>query len=394
MPTLSKAFPTGASNQIPLIQMLTWISCFLTEIMLGPLAYYDYLIHERDQGRIPTELNWGIWALIIIPIIRVTLLAFALRREGIFLAVLTLIFGFTSPVFTPFTPLAASALIGMRLGRKGLYICLLLTIPCLAISWYFYPFGTGSSWQANLVDSSEWFIAITATTLLGILLRRQSLFTQTQYALGRSEERARISREMHDALAHHLSLISLHSTALAGRENLSPTTIADISSRIHTASTQASNELRKILHLLHKDGSGDHSNVHWEDIQAIIDSERAAGFTIDLRHGTDWPDPFQQATSQARHTALRFTQEALTNASKYGVNKQISLLFATDGHHLIIECTNPTARSPLPTPQSSRLGLAGLQERLELIGGDLSIRRRKRHFTLQARIPMTGSSNE
>ena len=73
--------------------------------------------------------------------------------------------------------------------------------------------------------------------------------TDARVARARSEERAHISREMHDSLAQRISLISLHAAALASRPDLDAERTAHTASTIRTMAAEAGKELRQILHV-------------------------------------------------------------------------------------------------------------------------------------------------
>ncbi|HEY0278880.1 MAG TPA: histidine kinase [Solirubrobacterales bacterium] len=185
----------------------------------------------------------------------------------------------------------------------------------------------------------------------------------------RAAERERIAREMHDVLAHRISLLSLHAGALEYRPDAPPEEIAATAGVVREAAAEALEELRDVIGVLREgtDAESRPPQPTLADLPALVEESRAAGMRIeaDLDFGED------DAGSVGR-TAFRIVQEALTNARKHapGTLVRVRVERAEDGE-LTIEVRNRAPLTPAPTLPGAGSGLIGIGERVELIGGEL-----------------------
>lgn len=208
-------------------------------------------------------------------------------------------------------------------------------------------------------------------------------------AQARSGERARIAREMHDVLAHRISLLTLHAGALAYRDGLPPEEVRRTAAVIQDTSHQALTELRGILGVL-RQGPGDAlpelPQPDADDLPELIAEARSAGVRIHY-DDTHWPSGIPVPTGRALY---RIVQEALTNARKHARDTTVTVaLTGSPRDGLTLRVTNPlrVGSAPDGTPESG-LGLVGVAERVELVGGRLTHRiTPDDRFTLEAWIP-------
>ena len=366
------------------IQWLLWgasaivTAIFLLDIAVSLNADLHALHHERTWW----EALW-FWMQVVSPIAAQFLLLPAFRRRGLllpaacmFLSVL-LPGGFHVPAFV------AAALLGTRSKAWSLPIALGSQVVGTALGLAVSPFPwRWADWWTEL----PYLVYTVTAVLLGILLTNHQELTEARVARARSQERARISREMHDSLAQRISLISLHAAALASRRDLDAEQAARTAGTIRAMAAEAGHELRQILHVLHDDGSGDEAAVVWGDVARTIDHYRETGMDIRLNTGQDWERSFNEAGAATRHAVLRTVEEALANAHRHGSESSAQLNLETGGAVLVVECINPVARPTLPQPGHG-LGLPGLRERMRLLGGRLSLAREAGVFTLRAELP-------
>ncbi len=183
-------------------------------------------------------------------------------------------------------------------------------------------------------------------------------------------ERARIAREMHDVLAHKVSLIALHAGALEVNPDAGAPRVEEVAGVIRVTAVQALEELRAVLGLLRQGAEpGDDlaPPPQAEDIARLVESSRAAGLDLDYHAGVaGLPDGIAR-------TAYRVVQEALTNVLKHAPGAAASVALTGDEHAgVTVTVENgppPTAAAPaLP---GSGAGLVGLGERVRLLGGRL-----------------------
>jgi signal transduction histidine kinase len=190
----------------------------------------------------------------------------------------------------------------------------------------------------------------------------------------RYAERTRIAREMHDVLAHRISLLSLHAGALEFRPDAPSDEIARAAAVIRASAHQALEDLRAVIGVL-RDGTDGHGPQPPQPTLAalpgLLEESRAAGMRV--RTEVRLPDLAAVPDAIGRH-ALRIVQEALTNARKHATSAPVELrLEGAPGHDLEIDVRNPlpalaTAEPKIP---GTGAGLLGLTERAALSGGRL-----------------------
>jgi signal transduction histidine kinase len=204
----------------------------------------------------------------------------------------------------------------------------------------------------------------------------------------RSAERERIAREMHDVLAHRLSLLSLHAGALEFRPGAPPEEIAATAGVVREAASAALEELRDVVGVLREGTDADirRPQPTLADLPTLIEESRAAGMRIEAE--LELPDP-GGATSVGR-TAYRVVQEGLTNARKHAPGVLVRVKITSSEEALRIEIGNP---APLVPPPASAFpgagsGLVGLGERVQLADGELRHEVRPGgEFVLEATLP-------
>jgi signal transduction histidine kinase len=202
-----------------------------------------------------------------------------------------------------------------------------------------------------------------------------------QVEWAREAERTRIAREMHDAIAHQVSLMVVHAGALeVDAPDLETRHTAEL---IRSTGRQALTSLRQALHVL-RTPVAEPSTL--DDLDRLLQQSRAAGLPVRRTdHGTIRPVP-----AIAQHTAYRVVQEALTNVHKHaaGAATEVTVRYRAADLEVTVHNGPPTAgRTPHRLPGSG-LGLTGLGERLQLISGDLAAcPGSDGGFTVTARIP-------
>jgi signal transduction histidine kinase len=197
---------------------------------------------------------------------------------------------------------------------------------------------------------------------------------QLRVEQARQHERARIAREMHDVLAHRISLLSLHAGALEFHPDASPEEIARAAGVIRASAHDALEDLRAVIGVLREgtDGAGpERPQPTLSDLPALIEESREAGMHV--RFECELPDPGAVPEATGR-SAYRIVQEGLTNARKHARGAAVEVTVAgTAGTGLTIEIRN---RLPVGVAAASEIpgtgtGIVGLAERASLAGGRL-----------------------
>ncbi|MGK5681827.1 histidine kinase [Actinoplanes sp. URMC 104] len=229
--------------------------------------------------------------------------------------------------------------------------------------------------------------AITIVCLWGMVIRsrrrlvhslrdraeRAEAEQQLRVAQARSVERNRIAREMHDVLAHRISLLSLHAGALEIKPGATPEEVARAAGVIRASAHQALQDLREVIGVLRtdqSDGAPEPPQPTLGALPALAEESRAAGVkvTLDVRI-----EPASVPEGAGR-TAYRIVQEGLTNARKHAPGTAVRVDVAgSAGAGLVIDIRNPWpvggASGGIP---GTGTGLIGLTERAMLAGGRLT----------------------
>jgi signal transduction histidine kinase len=216
--------------------------------------------------------------------------------------------------------------------------------------------------------------------------RRAEAEQGRRVAEARMSERRRIAREMHDVLAHRLSLLATFAGALEYRPDAPPERLSNAAGVVRSGVHQALEELREVISLLRDDdpdGDGVHPQPVLADVPRLVGESRDAGAEVLLREAVDEPEGAPPAVAR---TAYRVIQEGLTNARKHAAGQPVRVtLSGGPGTGLEVEVRNRLA-APGTLP-SGGAGLVGLTERVSLAGGRLDHHESGGEFRLHASIP-------
>ncbi|MFB6775550.1 sensor histidine kinase [Streptomyces sp. NPDC056337] len=287
-----------------------------------------------------TTAATGVWGWPMLPLLLVSLFDLAARRR----AALAAGCGIAVLAANTVAPTAVSL---WRPQQYGASLFLLLAI-------------VGGLWMGNrrrLVKA------------LGSEVEHLRVERELREEASRTAERARIAAEMHDVLAHRLSLIALHTGVLATKTDTLPAPVADRLALLRTASTEALTDLRDILGALHDPhtDAGAPPTPVLRDVRELVEQARAAGQQVDLHiqgHA-------EQAPAAHRLALYRLVQEGLTNARKHAFGAPVTVRVDYGPPATVVEVTNlPGAPAAHAAP--SGYGLVGLRERVRALGGHLS----------------------
>ncbi|UMG91653.1 histidine kinase [Nocardioides sp. TF02-7] len=292
-------------------------------------------------------------------------------------------------LLTPFTSFGAGAIILATISlatRRNWWQVITIGLLALVMNWAYYEV------QPNADTDPFWLTVVFAVTFTAAAIawgmfigsRRELIWTLRQRAETaeaerdlraaqvRSNERARIAREMHDVLAHRISQISLHAGALTFRDDLSADQMRSSLAVIQEKAHEALTDLRVVLGVLRdEEGGGPLTGPQptYADVPALVEDARAAGAAIDyddqLPREPSLPDVVGR-------TIFRIVQEGITNAAKHAPAATLRVRIdgsPTDGVEVVL--CNALGFGPTRTPGAG-LGLVGLAERAQLRGGRLT----------------------
>ncbi len=178
-------------------------------------------------------------------------------------------------------------------------------------------------------------------------------------------ERARIAAELHDVVAHAISLMVVQAGA-GQRLAVSEPELADEAlSVIATAARQAEEDLDRLAGLLAPDSTGPDEDLLL--VQEIVERAEAAGLPVTLRLEGD----SGAVRGIVAHTALRVVQEGLTNALRYAPGAPVNVTLRTGAADLDLTVANAAPASETHLELGSGYGLTGLRERVAACGGTL-----------------------
>ncbi|WP_433355007.1 sensor histidine kinase [Microtetraspora malaysiensis] len=237
-----------------------------------------------------------------------------------------------------------------------------------------------------------WGIVVRARRQLVISLRARASAAAEE---ARQLERERIAREMHDVLAHRISILSLHAGALEYTPGAPPEQIQRAASAIRTSAHQALQDLREVIGVLRQapeDARPERPQPTLADLPALVEESRQAGMDVAL----DLVEPAPSAPPPPEalgRNAYRIVQEALTNARKHARGAPVTVRVAgAPGEGLTVEVANPVPaahrRQAVSEIPGAGTGLIGLAERAKLAGGRLDHHRADGGaFVLRAWLP-------
>jgi signal transduction histidine kinase len=197
---------------------------------------------------------------------------------------------------------------------------------------------------------------------------------QLRIEQARQQERATIAREMHDVLAHRISLLSLHAGALEFHPDAPPDEVARAAGVIRASAHDALEDLRTVIGVLRAEaGNGDPERPQptLSDVPALIEESRQAG--VQVRFDGELPDPSAVSVATGR-SAYRIVQEGLTNARKHARGAAVDVTVeGAAGTGLTIEIRNrlPVGVAAATEIPGTGTGIVGLAERASLAGGRL-----------------------
>jgi signal transduction histidine kinase len=201
------------------------------------------------------------------------------------------------------------------------------------------------------------------------------------------QERLRIARELHDIVAHAMSVITVQAGTARMVMDGSPDVARDALGAIEGMSRQALQEMRRLLSVLRDDTGGAADALlaparGLADLDALVETTGASGLRVELcRHG----DPVDLPAG-ADLAAYRIVQEALTNVCRHARASSASVVVRYRPSEVAVEVTDDGVGG---VPRRDGHGIVGMRERAALYGGDVEAAPRPEGgFRVRARIPV------
>ncbi|WP_221351923.1 sensor histidine kinase [Streptomyces beigongshangae] len=240
---------------------------------------------------------------------------------------------------------------------------------------------------AAMVGVGQWVQAQRRYEIAEVGRRRQEAERRRQeVARHVAEERLRIARELHDSVAHHLAVVSVHTNVARANLARSPQTAALALGEVQAATQSVMEELGVILGVLRTPGS---EPVPAPPADAAVIDDLLLSFRgIGLTVGTDGLEHLTALAPLALTAARRLLQEALTNAQRYGDGAAEVVVDAPLNGYVTLSVRN--AWTPREKASAgSGLGLVGMAERVHLLGGTFHAGPDADGFLVTAQLPAT-----
>src|SRR5215470_1590443 len=268
----------------------------------------------------------------------------------------------------------AFCLAGVRYQRPVLWWMWALTL----IPWCLWLAADVTNLNGPASATIIFTVATIALDNVGSRLRAQrSLAVQTgrteaeQERLAVLEERTRIARELHDVVAHHMSLIAVRAETAPYRLSGLPESARAEFSSLSEVAREALTDMRRLLGVLRQDQPAALApQPQLADLPALIDAARQAGMSVEL----SLPSAPGQVPAGVGVCAYRIVQESLSNASQHAPGAVVTVSVARDSGVILLRVANGPGGHPGPSgnDHGPGHGLAGMRERVALLGGSLS----------------------
>jgi signal transduction histidine kinase len=357
--------------------------------VLGTLAQVMVWRGHVPGARVPTALLFLLigWPLVLRrrrPLVPVTAFAVAIAAQALATANAAEGIGLMLAGCASFYAVAAHG--SRRTAVAGLCVGVAALAISLAEDRHFRT-------PEELWSGGFWVLFVLAFWLagLGVHARRESSAARALAARHERErsqaltdERARIARELHDVIAHHVSVVVLQAVAAQGLLRDAPERAREPLSRIEQSGREALGELRRLLGVL-RPSNGATARAPEpgiEDLPALLETVRAAGLAVDLSV-TGEPRPISRAL---QFTCYRVVQECLTNVLKHAHASRAHVELRYRHNALDIEIRDDGHGAE---PGPAGFGLLGMRERVAIYGGELEIVPATAvGFTVRARLPL------
>jgi len=255
------------------------------------------------------------------------------------------------------------------------------------------PWSSASSFELTVAIAGTALVTVVAWLLDSLAAESRSVSAaelarheadQARLEQARLAERDRIAREMHDALAHRLSLVALHAGALAYRTDLDSATARDTAALIQANARQSLADLRTVLGTLRDADAGpEPPQPTLTELPVLFAEAEDAGQRIDRRVG-ELGDVGDHVSRQA----YRIIQEALTNARKHAPGAPVTVRVDRGPDDVRIRVSNPVADLVPAGRTTPGYGLVGVAERVSSVGGTEHHGVVDRRFLLEVSLPV------
>jgi signal transduction histidine kinase len=377
--------PDGAPDAGPHDSLPRW-GVLLVVAVLGVVTVFTaWGTYDSGDLRPALDVPAGVLALALVPVM--------IRRPVLAAAVLAAVAA-VSPLAAPVGPTAVLQVAQRRRFSVALALGALDAAGHVARYSWRPLHGMSFGWwcvlmlaaHAALVGWGAWWQArIDLVRSLTDRAERAEAEQGRRVAEARAFERRQMAAEMHDVLAHRLSLLATYAGALEYRPDAPPEKLAKAAGVVRSGVHEALDELREVIAVLRDDTPADadgRPQPRLSDVPALVQESREAGVDVTL----DLPAWSDEPAGPVARAAYRVVQEGLTNARRHSPGAPVRVTLSREGEQLLVAVRCPLVDAPR-TSRGSGTGLVGLTERVQLAGGRLDHGTHNGVFTVQASLP-------
>jgi len=318
--------------------------------------------------------------------------------------------------YYPLTAWSASALAFLWIGGAYtpagsipaeilVYVLCLYAVAVRCEAWVVTTAGIVTAAGAIFVEGQAAFTAVliaAVPVLAGVVVRtrrggQERLAVQERRHEGERallQERQRIARELHDVVAHHMSVIAIQAEAAPYKTTDPPKELVESFAEIRASALSGLKELRRVLGVLRSETPDTAPQPGLADLDALLESARNGGVTISSGvSGTPRPLPDGVDLS-----AYRIVQEALSNAMRHSPGAAVQVKLYYGDAALVVKVRNdhcpPGTREPSGVlSDGGGHGIIGMRERATMLGGNLQAGpTEKGEFLVTAALPLDSGS--
>lgn len=258
---------------------------------------------------------------------------------------------------------------GAHLARFRRGLAAVMTAGYVVLALVLHNLGS----PQGFLDFLAFYLVLVVVWLTGSGMRRWRVEEAERGRLAAevatSVERARIARDLHDVVTHHVTAMVIQADAAQFLLDSAPARAGEGLTAISDTGRRALTELRALLGVL--EATGDSATVDRTPAMGklgdLVQQARLAGQPV------EWTEQGEQRSRSvdAELAAYRVVQEALTNALKYATGRPTTVLVRHGEEHIEIEVTTAGPAGSPPIVGSGGRGLTGLRERVRILDGDL-----------------------
>jgi signal transduction histidine kinase len=199
-----------------------------------------------------------------------------------------------------------------------------------------------------------------------------------------ADERARIARELHDIVAHSVSIISVQAGAAEQYLDRDPERARTHLGTVQRSAHEALTEMRRLTGVLRDEGAGYRPQPGLERLDELLEGARDGGLAVEL----EIEGERGEVPAGADLAAFRIVQEALTNARKHAGPVAARVRVRYSDAAVEIEVENELGAGGGSDGSDGGRGLVGMRERVRVYGGELEVGREDGAFRVRARLPL------